>query len=313
MSDDASDQSGITFPNPAKVLKLRNATCVYCLREFGPELQSQAEHVVARRFVPTGSLNGIWNLIVHACEACNAKKSRWEDHVSAVSFQADAYGRHAADEVAVRAEGVRKARGSVSPRTGKTIANSDEAFRLRGSSSNGQIEVELKSPAQMHHETATQLAFAQIAAFFYFNSYDKVERKGRRWIGQFAPIDVVHRADWGNEQVNWFSSHVAAWDHRFWGATANDFFKVLIRRAPNDENLWAWALQWNCAYRVYGFMGENRLLDEVIASVPPLRFAELRTDDGSVFRFRKEVPSLGDDGMFFKSPPMPTPAGTFTA
>ena len=48
-----------------KPILLDNITCVYCGNELTPQTVTK-EHVVGRRFVPKGSLNQQWNLIVCA-------------------------------------------------------------------------------------------------------------------------------------------------------------------------------------------------------------------------------------------------------
>jgi hypothetical protein len=56
--------------DPAKTVRLYNSTCVFCSRPFGKEVKRTADHIVGRRFVPRGSLNGHWNLIgLHANNA----------------------------------------------------------------------------------------------------------------------------------------------------------------------------------------------------------------------------------------------------
>jgi hypothetical protein len=82
---------------PNKAILLDNETCVYCGIELSPEIDTE-EHVVGRKFVPKGKLDGEWNLIVHACRACNRKKAELEDDISAITMQPDTLGAHAIDD-----------------------------------------------------------------------------------------------------------------------------------------------------------------------------------------------------------------------
>jgi hypothetical protein len=72
-----------------RILKvLNNAHCPYCgvnLRPLRRPDQNDPDHVIGRRFVPTGYLDGAWNLILDVCRNCNGQKSRLEGSVSAIS------------------------------------------------------------------------------------------------------------------------------------------------------------------------------------------------------------------------------------
>src|SRR5271154_4986865 len=101
-----------------KPIILDNSTCVYC----GTTLEADnttREHVVGRKFVPKGTLDRQWSLIVQACRACNEAKADLEDDISAVTMQPDVLGRHASQDDLLIRESVRKAGGSVSRWTGK--------------------------------------------------------------------------------------------------------------------------------------------------------------------------------------------------
>jgi 5-methylcytosine-specific restriction endonuclease McrA len=85
-----------------KPLRLRNATCVYCGVEFGPEEKRTKEHVIAREFVPVVDFNGQWNLIVNACCSCNNEKADLEGEIAALTMQPDVLGRFATGDERVR-------------------------------------------------------------------------------------------------------------------------------------------------------------------------------------------------------------------
>lgn len=59
---------------PNRPIHLSNSVCVYCGEALGSGGGTK-EHVVGKRFVPKGTLDGNWNLIVLACTPCNAAKA----------------------------------------------------------------------------------------------------------------------------------------------------------------------------------------------------------------------------------------------
>jgi hypothetical protein len=65
---------------------LRNITCCYC-RIPSVNVASDKEHVIARGFVPIGTLQKSWNLIARACRLCNNRKSDLEDDMAILSLQ----------------------------------------------------------------------------------------------------------------------------------------------------------------------------------------------------------------------------------
>jgi hypothetical protein len=67
--------------------------CPYCGVALSKE-NSTKEHVLARKFVPKGTLNNQWNLILNACRCCNNSKSDLEDDISAITMQPNMRGDH---------------------------------------------------------------------------------------------------------------------------------------------------------------------------------------------------------------------------
>ena len=61
----------------AQVLHLKNKTCIYCGTSQVAD-STTWEHVIGRRFVPKGTLNGRWNLIAQCCSPCNEKRRIWK-------------------------------------------------------------------------------------------------------------------------------------------------------------------------------------------------------------------------------------------
>ncbi len=76
-----------------KPLRLRNVICPYCGVALTKQ-NSTREHVIGRKFVPKGTLENQWNLILNACHACNNRKADLEDDIAAITMQPDVTGRY---------------------------------------------------------------------------------------------------------------------------------------------------------------------------------------------------------------------------
>lgn len=113
-----------------KPILLDNITCVYCGDELTPQTVTK-EHVVGRRFVPKGSLNQQWNLIVCACRVCNSKKSELENDISAITMHPNAWGMHVDETNILAKEAKRKSKNSYSKLTGKPVFKSKESISAK--------------------------------------------------------------------------------------------------------------------------------------------------------------------------------------
>jgi hypothetical protein len=288
---------------PNKAILLDNCTCVYC----GGELDNQnrtTEHVIGRRFVPKGKLENQWNLIVGACRICNNRKSELEDDLSAITMQSDAAGAFAEDDLRLRAEAERKGRKSVSRRTGETVEESRENFKLDlplGSLMSASVS--LVAPPQPDPGRLFQLSRLHLMGFFYWMTFNPESKRGFFWPGEYVPIMQSPRGDWGNISQRAFMDAVVAWTPRVLGASADGYFKVAIRRHPTAE-CWSWALEWNKQYRLIGFFGNRTAADAVTGSFPPLKMFVIPQGPNEYFRVRKEVAlSESEDKLFFYSGP----------
>lgn len=275
---------------------LRNRTCAYC----GVELvraNANKEHVIGRRFVPRGTLNGRWNLILRACVPCNAKKASLEDDISAISMQPNIAGQfHEASDPMLQEEAARKAEGSVSWRTGKAVGSSHETILLRGSMGLMEMELTLIAAPQVDEDRVVALAQLQVTGFMYWLTYDETQRIGHFMPGVFLPLRSAMRSDWGNIVHRTFMQKVSDWDQRLVGRTADGYFGVAIRRMKNSP-CWSWALEWNRNIRTIGFFGEETITRDVAAEIPELEFQDLNTNDGGLVRRRREelLPETEDD------------------
>lgn len=247
----------LTMLPPNRAVVLRNTTCVYC----GCDLEDSGftkEHVIGRRFVPKGSLDGTWNLIVRACPACNSQKSDLEDDISALTLALASTGSLASEDPSLAAEVQRKTRGSVSRRTGRTVARSAEPMTIRTPLwSDVILTARMTSPPQIDHVRAFDLARLQLRAFFYRITYDSVTNSGRQWPGVFVPVMLAPLSNWGDRLIAEFTRATRDWPYRYLGVTANGYFKISIRRHPEEgAACWAWAVEWNQTFRVVGFFGK---------------------------------------------------------
>ena len=119
-----------------RAITLQNENCPYCFRPFGSGLVPTKEHVIARNFVPKGTLQGCWNLILQACKQCNAAKAILEDDISAITMQPDAMV-YASDYPRLIAEAKRKAQGSISRLTCSALSKATKAAEFKKARNTG--------------------------------------------------------------------------------------------------------------------------------------------------------------------------------
>jgi hypothetical protein len=285
--------------NQPKVL--RNVTCCYCRTPLA-DVASDTEHVIARRFVPIGTLQQSWNLIAQACKHCNNRKSDLEDDMAVLSLQHYPFdGTDPVYDTHVR-ECLEKASRTHSRHTKKPVSESVEESTLEmplGPA--GVMTVGLISAPQVSDDRAFALANMQATAFFYLLTYRDEERRGSFWPGGgFFTADVAARSDWGNPIQRWFIDTAAPWHPRLVVTAAQGFFKVAIRK-HEEVPVWSCALEWNEGIRVVAFFGEKEPAFALGRDLPQLFTDEhviLRTHETTT-SYRTEVPiSLGDDRMF---------------
>ena len=277
-----------------RAIVLDNITCPYCGNEFS-ERNDTKEHVIGKRFVPKGSLNGQWNLILRACKKCNGDKSTLENDISAIT-QAGRYwfSANKADKD-ILSEANRKSKNCTSSKTGKPVIDSQENIKLTSTLVPGiKMSFDLVSPPQIDIARLYQLARMQIMAFFYLITYNRETNKGGFWPGEFCPLSAVQHSDWGNTLHKTFMEKVYLWELKWIGNTADGFFKSIIKRNPS-EKCWSWALEWNNNYRLVGFFGEWGYIQEISQSFPSEKMETMTNDGKPVFRVRKEE-SLQEDG-----------------
>jgi len=279
---------------------LDNQTCVYCFIELTSEISTK-EHVVGRRFVPKGTLDGEWNLIVRSCRRCNSKKSDLEDDISAITMQPSALGKHVEDDEVLIKESKRKGKRSISRFSGKPVAESGGELTLKVPAGPGiDFTFTYKSAPQIIEKRVYALALMHIKAFFYFVTYKQDLKKGGLAIEGSYPLFVSPRTDWGNEIYMAFMNKVKSWEPRWFGSNAGGYFKCAIRRHPDaNTKIWSWALEWNMNYRVIGFFGDLGAAKEIIETFPKLHVPNFATGLNSWIGFRIEKPLNEKDDVLF--------------
>jgi hypothetical protein len=283
---------------PSRPIILDNITCAYCGGPLDDQTRSK-EHVVGRRFVPKGTLNGNWNLILNACNPCNARKADLEDEISAISMQPNVVGEFPSENPALISEAQRKAVGARSRQTGRPVAESSQQSKIELPFFGGKMSVTLSGPPQVASERVGSLAQMHMMAFFYFVTFDAATKTGRFWRGEFVYFPEARREDWGNSTFVTFSKAVAAWEPRFLATGPEEFFKVVLRKHPTAD-CWSWALEWNQNFRVMGFCGDREAAEEIYSNFPKIDYQHFNSTDGSVWRMRQETPILPDeDELFF--------------
>ena len=290
-------------PDPDKPVRLRNATCIYCGGSFGDELKRTKEHVIARNFVPGVAFDAQWNLIAWACVRCNHEKSELEDDAAAITMQPDVWSRYGIDDPRLRDHAARKATGSISRRTGKPVAASGEALTLKGELMPGvSVSAKLVCSPQLDPYRAFALARFHLQGFFYLITYDRKTKQGHTWRGEYGPVAVVPRSDWGNDQMRSFQELLGGWQHRVRGICADEFFKVVIRRSPLEVPLWGWGLEWNASYRLIGFLGNSDAMRDTFESLLQLDRRVVEQTPGYTTSVREERAMRPDEDRLFATP-----------
>ncbi|RRH87459.1 hypothetical protein EH240_36135 [Mesorhizobium tamadayense] len=291
-------QSQLMDLPPERPLSLRNQTCVYCGLALSPGNKTR-EHVIGRRFVPDGKLQGQWNLILNACRPCNSHKANLEDDISAITLQPDSWGRYGHDDVSAIEDAQRKAKDSRSRRTRKVVKDSSERINLQGTLGPGiNLSFQYSSPPQIDDNRSFELARLQLMAFFYMQTYNHETRRGGYWLHGYHPVMTTNRSDWGNPLMVGFMRTIKSWDCRLLAISADGFFKLIIRKHLLAET-WAWALEWNHNRRLIGFFGELDPAQAIVDSLPRLEVKTVYQAPNESLSYRVETPLKEDEDTLF--------------
>ncbi len=302
-------EAGPHHLDPSKTIRLYNIACIYCGRPFGAGLLRTDEHVVGRRFVPKGSLDGQWNLIASACLRCNGLKAGLEADISAITMQPNVLGQHLQDDPLLREEAKRKG-GAISHFTKKRVADSQEKIEIETplfpNSRGVMMTFSLTAPPTMDENRAFHLAWFHIRGFFYKITWNPEKRIGRHWLGEYMPLTIVRDSDWGNPLMRSFQDLVLPWHFRLIGAT--DYFAVSLRRSPDERPLWSWALEWNRTFRLIGFVGNAEAAKDCAKQLVWPESHTFHTGPNASYSVRTEQRIAESDDRLFEGPPRPPSA-----
>ena len=292
-STGTSTNDKLTSLPPTQVVRLHNVSCVYCGLELTKETRTK-EHVIGRRFVPRGKLDKSWNILLNACRKCNALKADLEDDISAITMQPDSFGSFGHDDAGAISDATRKASRSISRRTKKPVIHSQERMKHNMPFMHeGSLSVELISPPQADHHRLFRLARMQLMGFFFWITYQHDAKQGYCWPGEYYPLVHANRTDWGNSMLTGFAQEVVNWRPRILATNADGFYKIALKRHPQAE-CWSWALQWNHALRLVGFLGDEDFVNQTTRKLPKSDMKVISSTSSATLRYRTEIP-LPDD------------------
>jgi hypothetical protein len=278
-------------------MRLRNVVCPYCGEPL-TTANSTKEHVVGRRFVPKGRLQNSWNLILNACRGCNNGKSDLEDDISAITMQPDVLGRYFGDHTQLALDAAHKAQRTRSRSTGKLVGESRTAMAIKHEFAGMTMTFNLVGQQHIEGERAFELALRHFQAFFYLITYDQSENRGWWWIGNYAPLQAASRNDWGNDFARGFMSATRDWETRVLAITAEEHFKLAIRRHPSQE-MWSLATEWNENYRVIAVCGKAEAITAFVAALPKLKMRRTPLGPESYYAARTEVALKPEHDIMF--------------
>lgn len=294
--------SGLRVAAPNRAVILHNVTCAYCGVAFSDLMPSEKEHVIGRRFVPKGTLDRQWNLLLRSCRRCNGLKADLENDISAITMHPAAYGGHVNDDPRLHAEASRKAQNSISRRTGKPVAVGENPLKVGTKFGPAVFDFSFAMPPQAQEDRLYELARYQVGGFFYLTTFDEGTARGGLLPGGFYPLAAVRKADWGNPQMRWFMDTTKAWRWRVHAIGADGYFAIATRRMSETQDLWSWALEWNQNFRLVGFFGRDDLVTELAKSIPALNMRTMHEAPGRSLRYRIEVPLADTDDTLFVLP-----------
>lgn len=291
-----------------------NARCPYCGRNFNEisNIERTEEHVIGRRFVPKGYLEGEWNLILDACKECNGYKAKLEDGLSLISQISITdnieHTSHVQAEI-IRKLGKRdpetgKIRGANHPETNRPVANSFIERTISASFGPLTMRFTVSGPPQAvtHEETLARL---HIQAFYYLicnidddgRGYSRVFTEDSEWLPESCVqvLFVLRHTDWGNESAMELVNRVKEWEIVCRIPSAKGYFKSLIKRDPNN-NGYFWALEWNKNIRLLGVIRAPSRPNFIEKELP----RSVCIDLGNESRIRPEKPLNEKDDILFK-------------
>jgi hypothetical protein len=287
-----------TLPT-TKPLRLHNVICPYCGLSL-TKANSTKEHVVGRRFVPKGTLDNEWNLILNACRSCNNRKADLENDISAITMQPNVLGEHFGDHPQLASEAARKTQRSHSRYTGKPVEDSWPTIEIKGELMPGvTVTFNMVGQQQIDNSRAYELALRHFQAFFFYITYNHQEERGWWWKGSYAPIQAVSKNDWGNDVALAFMEKTRSWATRILlTGVAAGHFMLAIRKHP-EQDIWSLAVEWNENYRVIAACGEEEPVKLFLKSLPEAMWVIVSQSPNSIVRKRTEQGLKTEDDTLF--------------
>jgi hypothetical protein len=288
--------------DPDKPVSLPGRKCAYC----GVDLERRTttrDHVVARNFVPEGTLASGFFLQVKACRPCNDRKAALEDDISIITMLPDTLGRYVRDDDRLTRTVARKARGAISPATRRLAAQSynqiEASIPIGGGASLTYKGVAMPT---LDSQRVARLAYFHVQGFYHFRSFDPQRGHGA-WFqpNQFLTLGHLTRDDWGNPQIGHFTNATRAWEPTCAAILADGYFRHEMRKKPGAE-LYSWVVEWNERLRVYGLYGDASERDAFVANLPRLTADLSYGDTTNGFAMRTETPLVEEDDLLFDLP-----------
>lgn len=288
--------------NPDKPVTLPGRKCAYC----GCDLKRRtatSDHVVARNFVPEGTLANGFHLQVRACRPCNDKKARLENDISIITMLPDTAGRYAREDERLIRTVARKGKGAISPATRKLAAQSYNKVSVSYPvGSVGVLDYNGMAMPTLDEQRVARLAYYHVQGFCFFRSFDRERRHGQ-WLSpaRFQVLGQLFDADWGNPRLRHFAEETSHWERVCTMIFADGYFKHAMFKRTNTD-LWAWVLEWNNRLRVFGIYGGTAERD-AFASEMPIPRADISVGDSiNGFAIRFDTPLSEHENDIFAIP-----------
>lgn len=291
-------------------LRHSNQHCLYCGEFVGARspTPSDREHLVARNFVPAGTLDSLgFNFIFRACRECNANKAAAEGHISTVTLL-NSPARE--DNEGIDDLARHKASRDYHPHfKGTLVQDAIVEQTIAGRIGPAAFSFTMVGPPQLDHQKVALLACNQVQALFSLATTEDPRDPNK---SRFLPPQCwrlwgfCSPQDWGNPQLVELTRRATAWATVVGIIAADGFFKAVLRQNPDCAEEWFWALEWNKALRIAGVLGNKGEESPLLHDLPPLGWKSLPDGSG---RFRKDVPPADAAGdLFAFEPDRPDPA-----
>ena len=274
-----------------------NQWCIYCGNFLGEgsDRESNKEHLIAREFVPKGTMGDkAFNLIFRACTECNSKKANVERHISSTTM---INSRACAENEEIQKIAKNKAEKDFHPdNPGKSVIESigENKINLGNIMQFGFI-----SPPQVNQNYIKELSFRHIQGLFSLvTTKNPLVCEQTRLLppNQFFFFGAYNEQDWGNPQILEVIDRTEKWMCHCNLETADGFFKATLKSSKEDG--WFWALEWNKYLRIIGGIFNSGKLQNLFSGLPDPGWKDLGMSGNVRTRCREETPLTAEDKLF---------------